>query len=109
MCENEDKNAFQVGEFNEIFREYDVLEQFLRILGVEIEEEKIFVYFTVYRKIVLLAPRCCLVGVIKFAYKVFKCNDTTVVLKEKKKKVLKATICNTLTKKRQFLSKYQTI
>ena len=40
MCENKAKNAFQVGEFNEFFREHDVLEQFLRILGVEIEEEK---------------------------------------------------------------------
>ena len=51
MCENKVKNAFHVGEFNEIFPEHDVLEQFLRILGIEIEEEKILVYFTVYRRI----------------------------------------------------------
>ena len=31
------------------FREHDILEQFLRIFRVEIEEEKIFVYFTVNR------------------------------------------------------------
>ena len=73
MCEkNKAKNTFQVAEFNEFFREHDVLEQFLRILGVEIEEEKIFVYFTVYRRIVLLALRYFLVGVIKFACNVFK-------------------------------------
>ena len=46
MCENKAKNAFQVREFNMFFREHGMLEQFLRILGVEIEEEKIFVYFT---------------------------------------------------------------
>ena len=51
--------------FNEFFREHDVLEQFLRILDVEIEEEKIFGYFTNYRRIVLLAPSYCLVGVIR--------------------------------------------
>ena len=54
-CENKAKNAFQEGEFSKRFREHDVLEQFLRILGFEIEEEKILVYFTVYRRIVLLA------------------------------------------------------
>ena len=72
-------NAFQVGEFNEFLQEHEVLEQFLRILGVEIEEEKIFVHFTVYRRIlVLLALRYCLIGVIKFTYKVFKSNDCCV-------------------------------
>ena len=87
MCENKAKNAFQVGEFNKFFREHDVLEQFLRILGVEIEEEKILVYFTVYRRIVLLALRYSLVGVITFAYKVFKCNDCCVERKKKEKGV----------------------
>ena len=70
--------------FNEFFREHDVLEHFLRILGVEIEGEKIFVYFTVYRRIGLLALRYCLVGVIKFAYKVFKCNDCCVERKKRR-------------------------
>ena len=50
MYENKAKNGFQVGEFKEFFfREHDVLEQFLRIFHVEIEEEQIFVYFTVNR------------------------------------------------------------
>ena len=91
MYENKAKNAFEVGEFNEFYRKHDVLEQFLRILGAEIEEEKIFVYFTVYRRIVLLALRYCLVEVIKFAHKVFKCNDCCAERK-KKKKVLKCSL-----------------
>ena len=41
MRENKAKNTFEVGEFNVFFREHDVLEQFLRILGSAIGEEKI--------------------------------------------------------------------
>lgn len=59
-----------MGEFNTFFWKHDVLELLLRILVVKIEEDKIFLHFTVYRRIVLLALRYCLVGVIKFAFKV---------------------------------------
>ena len=54
MHENKAKNPFEVGEFNKLFRKHDVLEQFLRIFVFAIEEEKIFMYFTVYRRIGLL-------------------------------------------------------
>lgn len=53
MGENIVKNSVEAGEFNEFLQEHGAVEQFVRILGVAIEE-KIFMYFTVYRKIVLL-------------------------------------------------------
>ena len=51
------------------------VEQFVHILGVAIEEEGIFVYFTVYRKIV---------RVKKFACTAFECNDLCVIRKTKR-------------------------
>ena len=53
MGENIVKNSVEAGEFNEFLQEHGAVKQFVRILGVAIEE-KIFMYFTVYRNIVLL-------------------------------------------------------
>ena len=44
----------EVGKFNEFLRKHGSVEQFVRIFGLAGEEEKIFIYFTVYRKFVLL-------------------------------------------------------
>ena len=52
--EKKAKNIIEVGESNEFLREHGAVEQFVRILGIAIEEEKILMYFTVYRKIVPL-------------------------------------------------------
>ena len=52
--EKKAKNIVEVGEFNAFLRKHGSVEQFVRILGVPVEEEKIFIYFTVYRKFVLL-------------------------------------------------------
>ena len=54
MHGNKAKNTVEVGEFSDFFQEHGAVEQFISILGVAIEDEKIFMYFTVYRKIVLL-------------------------------------------------------
>ena len=40
MRENKAKNTVEVGEFNEFLREHGTVEQFIRILGVTIKEEK---------------------------------------------------------------------
>ena len=40
MCENKSKNTVKVGEFNRFLKEQGTVEQFIHILGVEIEEEK---------------------------------------------------------------------
>ena len=40
MRENKANNDVGVGEFNELLREHGAVEQFVRILGVAIEEEK---------------------------------------------------------------------
>lgn len=40
MCENKAKNTVKVGEFNQFLQEQGTVEQFVHILGVEIEEEK---------------------------------------------------------------------
>ena len=53
MGENIVKNSVEAVEFNEFLQEHGAVEQLVRILGVAIEE-KTFMYFTVYRKIVLL-------------------------------------------------------
>ena len=53
--EKKAKNIVEVGEFNAFLRKHGSVEQFVSILGVPVEEEKkIFIYFTVYRKFVLL-------------------------------------------------------
>ena len=53
--EKKAKNTVEVGKFNEFFRKHGSVEQFVRIFGVAGgEEEKIFIYFTVYRIFVLL-------------------------------------------------------
>ena len=55
MRENKAKHTVEVGEFNEFrLQEHGAVEQFLHILGVGIEEGKLFKNFTVCRKIVLL-------------------------------------------------------
>ena len=79
MRENKAKSTFKVGEFKKFLHEHGVLEQFVPILDIAMEEEK-YAFYSLQENYCSVAPSYWLV---KFACKGFKCNDCCIVRKNK--------------------------